>query len=75
MPRTYREPHIVATLYQGKMIPYKLAKQPERANFVICCPAGDWSGFRTLAECEAQYAELERYHAANPKRDYWVEER
>jgi hypothetical protein len=45
---------------------------PESPNFVIVCRYGDWSGFRTLAECEAQ----------NPDADgskgygfYWIEER
>lgn len=31
----------------------------DAACFVIICPFGDWSGFRTLAECEAQFPELE----------------
>lgn len=31
----------------------------ERTNFVITCRYGDWSGFRTLAECECQFNELE----------------
>ena len=69
------ERHIVSMLFKGKMISYKSPRNPLRANFVICCPHGDWSGFRTLAECQAQYAELESYAAANPERDYWVEER
>lgn len=28
-------------------------------NFVITCIYGDWSGFRTLAECKKQFSELE----------------
>ena len=30
----------------------------EKPNFVIICQYGDWSGFRTLAECVAQFDEL-----------------
>jgi hypothetical protein len=45
---------------------------PNNANFVICCDHGDWSGFRTLAECEAQFAEIE---SSRPHSDFWVEER
>jgi hypothetical protein len=32
---------------------------PEKSNFVIVCELGDWSGFRTLEECERQFPELE----------------
>jgi len=66
--------YIVAMLLGGKMQETaSLPKKPERANFVICCDYGDWSGFRTLAECQAQYRELESYN--KPEGYYWVEER
>lgn len=32
---------------------------PQRRNFVIQYRGLDWSGFRTLAECERQFGELE----------------
>jgi hypothetical protein len=67
--------NVVATMFKGKMTKCAEPRNPQRANFVIVCMRGDWSGFRTLAECESQYAELERYHAADANRDYWVEER
>ncbi len=31
----------------------------DAANFVIICPFGDYSGFRTLAGCESQFPQLE----------------
>jgi hypothetical protein len=66
-------PHVVFTLFKGKMVMDQKPRRPERANFVICCLGGDWSGFRTLAECQTQFAELE----AKGRSDgyFWVEER
>jgi len=49
-----------------------LPRNPSKPNFVICCEYGDWSGFRTLAECESQYAEIEK---SRPDKTFWVEER
>lgn len=46
--------------------------RPERANFVIVCSYGDWSGFRTLAECIVQNPDLNRIR---PDGFYWIEER
>ena len=64
----------VAMLFHGKMTPTSTApRRPTSANFVIVCDYGDWSGFRTLADCQAQYAELE--NAGRPDGFYWVEER
>jgi len=34
---------------------------PARSNFLIVCDYGDWSGFRTLDACIAQFGELEKY--------------
>ncbi len=49
---------------------------PKHRNFLIVhVQYGDWSGFRTLAECEKQFPELEAYHAATPSREYAVVER
>ena len=36
----------------------------DRPNFIITWKGMDWSGFRTLADCEKQFAEL------NKKSDY-----
>jgi hypothetical protein len=41
-----------------------------RANFVICCQYGDWSGFRTIEQCLAQQMDTNR-----PDGFYWIEER
>ncbi len=57
----------------GKMVPQSTPKHPERDNFVIVCGYGDWSGFRTLADCQKQFPELES--AGRPDGHYWVEER
>ena len=45
---------------------------PDKPNFVICCPSGEWSGYRTLAECQAQYPTLE--NMGRPDRYFWVQE-
>lgn len=66
-------PTIVATLLGGKMVKTNDARNPDRANFVIVCYHGDWSGFRTLAECEAQYPALEKRGMEDGY--FWVEER
>lgn len=44
------------------------AERAERANFVITCLDGDWSGFRTLADCLKQTMPARVGH-------YWIEER
>lgn len=45
---------------------------PDRPNFVIVCGFGDWSGFRTLADCMKQIpASWER----RPLGFFWIEER
>jgi hypothetical protein len=65
-------------LHNGTMQPTGTAPRfPDRVNFVICCERGDWSGFRTLQECQSQYKELEGYarSANRPDGYYWVEER
>jgi len=60
-------------LVNGKMTSVGNPGKPERANFVICCEHGDWSGFRTLADCVKQFPELESKGKHNGY--YWVEER
>jgi len=44
----------VYELINGVWIGTGFVQNPDRANFVIVCGYGDWSGFRTLAECLAQ---------------------
>ena len=55
------DPVIYETDEKGKFrrtaVPIKTTA--EHTNFVIICPYGDWSGFRTLIECQSQFAELE----------------
>ncbi len=65
---------IVAELLRGKMTATRTKpRRPERNNFVIVCSYGDWSGFRTLADCERQYHSLESM--GRPDGYFWVEER
>jgi hypothetical protein len=46
--------------FKGKLTKVAEPKgNPENANFVITWNGRDWSGFRTLAECEKQFGELE----------------
>jgi len=51
----------------------EIITSPEHNNFVIICEYGDWSGFRTLFECEKQFEELEKY--GNPNYFFQVVER
>jgi len=55
----------VFALFNGKMTKMAEPKRPERANFVIVCDYGDWSGFRTIEECQSQFAELEKSNRPN----------
>ncbi len=51
--------------FNGKMVRVGETNRPDRANFLILWKGKDWSGFRTLAECEAQIAELEGRYGNN----------
>lgn len=64
---------VIARLINSKMTRVLKPVNPSKRNFVIVCEYGDWSGFRTLAECESQYKELEK--SGRPNGFYWVEER
>lgn len=69
---------IIYQMVEGQMkkVADVSAEAAARPNFVIVCQYGDWSGFRTLAECERQFAELEGYHhASGARRIYGVVER
>lgn len=55
----------IYSLFNGKMTKLAEPTRPDRANFVIVCEHGDWSGFRTLAECERQFPELEAKGRSN----------
>ena len=50
----------IYTQFRGKMTPLEEPSLPDNANFVIQYKGMDWSGFRTLAECQAQFPELEK---------------
>jgi len=56
---------IVYTQFKGKMCKVGKARLPNNRNFVITYKGMDWSGFRTLAECEKQFHELERRDGDN----------
>lgn len=60
-----QEDRKIFSLFNGHMTKLNEPLRPERANFVIVCDYGDWSGFRTLAECEAQFPELEAKGRSN----------
>lgn len=62
----------------GKMV--KIGKphgRVENFNFLITCKYGDWSGFGSLAECEARIPELEKMMAEHEGKDsfYYIVER
>ena len=63
--------------HNGKMVKITDPTGPvDRYNFIIQWNGRDWSGFRTLAECEKQFTELEasNHRAGNPD-SYTVIER
>ena len=45
--------------FKGQMNKVGSPRLPQNSNFVITYKGMDWSGFRTLANCERQFAELE----------------
>lgn len=57
---------VIYTGFKDRMILTSFPKNPKKPNFVIQWRGMDWSGFRTLEECEKQFDEL------NPKDDYRV---
>lgn len=59
MAQTQPGDTIIYALINGRMCKIGQPKLPDHRNFVIVCNFGDWSGFRTLAQCEEQFAELE----------------
>jgi hypothetical protein len=68
---------VIYSLIEGKMVKTGTPQLPSSRNFLIVCSWGDWSGFRLLADCEAQFAELEANAAkmARPNFYYQVVER
>lgn len=68
---------IIYELFGGEMRMVTQARNPELRNFVICCPYGDWGGYRTLDGCREQFPSLLRQAAkrADPDGYFWVEER
>ena len=59
--RTQNNDSTIYELRNGKMLKIGTTDRPDRNNFLIVCNYGDWSGYRTLAECEKQIPELESY--------------
>jgi hypothetical protein len=55
-----RSDEVIYLQCMGKMILVSKPVHPARPNFVITWKGRDWSGFRTLTECEAQFPELEQ---------------
>ena len=47
----------VFELVNGVWIGTGFVRNPDAVNFVIVCDYGDWSGFRTLADCLKQIPE------------------
>lgn len=45
--------------FNGKLLKVNEPEHPNHVNFLIRFRGKDWSGFRTIAECEAQIPELE----------------
>jgi hypothetical protein len=52
--------NVIYSQFRGKMTRLNKPRLPNNANFLITFKGMDWSGFRTLAECEAQFPELEK---------------
>lgn len=70
-----RNDRVIFDSVNGKLLPInEPIFRPDRANFVIVCQYGDWSGFRTLEECKSQFPELEE-RMANRNVAYAVVER
>lgn len=44
----------IADYVKGEWRLYGHTDRPDRANFVIVTPTGDWSGLKTLKECLTQ---------------------
>ena len=71
-----RMPHTIYMQFKGKMTRLNEPQgRKENANFVIQWKGMDWSGFRTLAECEKQFEELERMSKAKGEDNYTVVEK
>jgi hypothetical protein len=71
MFKTENGDRVVYEFRDGKMQKVSEPAHPERTNFVIVCAYGDWSGFRTLAECEKQFPTMEASHRRHGRGDGW----
>lgn len=57
---------VIYQQFHARLVKVASPRLPENRNFVITWKGMDWSGFRTLAECEKQFPELEnRYDAVD----------
>jgi hypothetical protein len=60
----------------GKMFKIGNPKgRTQNINFLITCKFGDWSGFRTLLDCEKQIPDLEQMMKEDPSKYYNIVER
>ncbi len=55
----------IFALFNGKMTKMDEAANPLKSNFLIVCDYGDWSGYRTLEQCQAQFGALENSGRSN----------
>lgn len=54
-----RSDSVIFTCFHGKFAKLAEPRLPNNANFFICWNGKDWSGFRTLAECEKQFEQIQ----------------
>ena len=65
---------VIYQQFKGKFTKIAEPRLPNNYNFVILWKGMDWSGFRDLAGCEKQFAELESQEDAT-KDNFSVVER
>ena len=68
---TLKQEKSIYGLINGKMVRVSAPVRPSSANFVIVCDYGDWSGFRTLPDCERQFPELETMAAKSNRSNFY----
>ena len=66
---------VIYSSHNGKLVKISPPLNETNANFVIVCTYGDWSGFRTLADCLSQRQELEDSMARKPNIEFQIVER
>lgn len=63
----------VCTLFDEEWVARTTPARPDRANFVVVCPRGDWSRFMTLAQAKETAKTLAGLN--RPDGYFWIEER